>query len=185
MSMQRATDSSIGPYAPPSAAVAETDARGRRAPLASSPRMETRVTAITLGVRDVAASRRFYVEGLGWPTLFDEEDIFFIQVAAGQMLALWNVASMPREYGDVALPEAGASGIPISLGRNVESEEAVDREVARAIEAGATLVAAPARQVWGGYSGCFADPDGYRWDVVFNPGLRVDPDGTLHLVAVD
>lgn len=145
-----------------------------------------RITAITLGVRDVAASRRFYVEGLGWPTLWEQEgEIFFIQVAAGQMLALWNVASMPSEYGDVAHPSAGAPGIPISLGRNVQSEAEVDEEMERALAAGATLIGAAKRQAWGGYSGCFADPDGYRWDIVFNPGLRVDADGTLHVEAVD
>lgn len=144
------------------------------------------ITAITLGVRDVAASRRFYVDGLGWPALWEQEgEILFIQVAAGQMLALWNVRSMPSEYGDVAHPPAGGPAIPISLGRNVESEAEVEREIERALAAGATLVQAAKKQSWGGTSGCFADPDDYRWDIVFNPGLRVDPDGTLHMAAID
>ncbi len=147
---------------------------------------EPLVTAITLGVRDVAASRRFYVDGLGWPVLWEQAtEILFVQVAAGQMLALWNVKSMPGEYGDVAHPPAGAPAIPISLGRNVESEAAVEREMGRALAAGATLVRAAKRQAWGGTSGCVADPDGYRWDIVFNPGLRTDPNGTLHLEAAD
>lgn len=144
------------------------------------------VTAITLGVRDVAASRRFYADGLGWRVLWENPgEIVFFQSAAGQMLALWNVKSRPHEYGDVAHPAPGTPAIPISLGRNVDRREEVDREIERALAAGATLVKAAQKQEWGGYSGCFADPDGYRWDIVFNPGLRVDPDGTLHLAAVD
>lgn len=145
-----------------------------------------RITAITLGVRDVAASRRFYVEGLGWPALFEAEgEIFFIQIAAGQMLGVWNVESMHSEYGDVALPAEGAPAIPMSLGRNVDSVDQVHQEIERALAAGATLVQAPQKQTWGGTSGCFADPDGYRWDIVHNPGLRVDPDGTLHIGAIE
>ena len=30
-------------------------------------------------------------------------------------------------------------------------------------------------------SACVADPDGFRWDLVWNPNFRVDPDGTVHL----
>lgn len=145
-----------------------------------------RVTAITLGVRDVDKSRRFYAEGLGWPVLWENPgEIVFFQIAAGQMLALWNVKSMPSEYGDVGHPAPGAPAIPVSLGRNVQSPEEVDREMERALAAGASLVNAAKKQAWGGYSGCFADPDGYRWDIVYNPGLRVEADGTLHLSAVE
>ena len=32
------------------------------------------------------------------------------------------------------------------------------------------LVAEPVARDWGGYSGYFADPDGFRWEVAFNPG---------------
>jgi len=33
----------------------------------------------------------------------------------------------------------------------------------------------PAQKVfWGGYSGYFADPDGYLWEVAYNPFLAFD-----------
>lgn len=137
------------------------------------------ITAITLGVRDVEVSRTFYVDGLGFrPVLHLPGQISFVQAAPGQLLALWDVEQMPSEYGDVA---HGPSGPPISLGHNVADAEHVEQLYAAALAAGATSVSSPATREWGGTSACVADPDGFRWDFVHNPGFRVDPDGTVHL----
>ena len=35
----------------------------------------------------------------------------------------------------------------------------------RAEQAGASIVKQPEHTVWGGYSGYFADPEGYLWEV--------------------
>lgn len=143
--------------------------------------MEPVVSAITLGVRDVARSRRFYVDGLGWRPLAEQEgEILFLQSAHGQILALWDVASMRGEYGDVGHHEQGPA-VPVSLGRNVGSPEEVDRLLAEGVAAGAALVSDGRQQSWGGYSGCFADPDGFRWDIVFNPAFSVDDGGNVSL----
>jgi uncharacterized protein len=37
--------------------------------------MEQRISLVTLGVRDLAASRRFYVDGLGWKPAYEDEAI--------------------------------------------------------------------------------------------------------------
>ncbi len=138
-----------------------------------------RVTAITLGVRDVERSRHFYVDGLGFrQVLLIPGEIAFVQCAPGQVLALWDVGQMPSEYGDVA---HGASGPPMSLGHNVQRREHVEQLYAAGLAAGATAVTEPAEREWGGVSACLADPDGFRWDFVWNPGFRVDADGTVHL----
>ena len=39
--------------------------------------------------------------------------------------------------------------------------------------------AEPITQPWGGYSGYFADPDGFRWEVAYNPAWAVDDDGAV------
>ncbi|GAB3815479.1 VOC family protein [Tessaracoccus terricola] len=135
------------------------------------------VTAITLGVRDVEASRRFYVEGLGFrPLNHVPGEIAFVQSSHGQMLALWNVASMPSEYGDVG---HGPKAPPVSLGHNTTSAEEVRRHYERALAAGATSVSEPRTQEWGGTSACVADPDGFRWDFVHNPSFVVAEDGSV------
>ena len=139
------------------------------------------ITAITLGVRDVEAARDFYVDGLGFRLVLHEpHEIAFVQCAPGQLLALWDVTQMPAEYGAVA---HGSEAPPLSLGHNVRSPGEVEQLYAAALAAGATSVSAPQDREWGGVSACVADLDGFRWDFVFNPGFRVDPDGSVHLGA--
>lgn len=135
------------------------------------------VTAITLGVRDVGISHRFYTEGLGFtPVNRIGDEISFVQVGPGLLLALWNVTSMPSEYGDVG---HGPLAPPMSLGHNVFDEKLVAQLHQRALAAGATSITEPTRQDWGGVSACVADPDGFRWDFVYNPGYAISADGTV------
>lgn len=67
----------------------------------------------------------------------------------------------------------------ITLSHNLPSTEDVDRVMAEAAAAGAATIAEPITQPWGGYSGYFADPDGFRWEVAYNPTWRVDDDGSV------
>jgi uncharacterized glyoxalase superfamily protein PhnB len=74
------------------------------------------------------------------------------------------------------------AGIPcITLSHNLGSAAEVDQVMADAARAGAGIVAEARTQPWGGYTGYFADPDGYRWEVAFNPTWRVDGDGRVTL----
>lgn len=144
--------------------------------------MEPRLNVVTLGVRDLAISRRFYVEGLGWePTLEVPGEVIFIQVAGGQLLALWSVEEMVREAGSVG---HSAKAPPITLGHNVDSPEAVRRVLKEALAAGATLISNAAGTSWGGTNAYFADPDGFRWEIAHNAGLRITADGKVHLGPV-
>ncbi|MFF5790943.1 VOC family protein [Paeniglutamicibacter sp. NPDC012692] len=133
------------------------------------------ITALTLGVRDVERSRGFYVQGLGFREVSHiPGEILFVQAGHGLMLALWNVASMPGEYGDVG---HGVQAPPMSLGHNAGSVEEVNDLYAKAMAAGATSVGAPTTREWGGTSACVADPDGFRWDFVHNPSFGIGEDG--------
>jgi len=135
------------------------------------------VSAVTLGVRDVETSRDFYEHGLGLPVVQHiPGEIAFLQGAPGQLLALWNVASMPDEYGDVAF---GPSAPPMSIGHNVATRAEVALLVDALLAAGGTLVNPPTTRDWGGTSACVADPDGFRVDVVHNPAFHVAADGTV------
>jgi hypothetical protein len=53
----------------------------------------------------------------------------------------------------------------------VASPPEVDAIMARAAQAGATLVKAAQPTFYGGYAGYFQDPDGHVWEIVFNPAL--------------
>lgn len=127
--------------------------------------MDQRVSFITLAVADVARSRAFYVDGLGWHPLFEADEVLMLPVAERVILSLWSVAGFAAEIG-----EAPASGIaPITLSHNLATEAEVDAVLAEAERLGARVSQATRRE-WGGYSGYFADPDDFRWEIAVNPG---------------
>jgi catechol 2,3-dioxygenase-like lactoylglutathione lyase family enzyme len=138
--------------------------------------MQPRVDFISLGVRSVAASRAFYVDGLGWPVHREVPgDVVFIQVNHGLVLSLWDVRQMQADAGVTA-----SGGVPcITLSHNLPGTEDVDRVMEEAAAAGAEIISEPITQPWGGYSGYFADPDGFRWEVAYNPTWAVDDDGAV------
>ena len=129
--------------------------------------MKPKIGIVTLGVRDFAKSLVFYRDGLGFPThnFKADEDIVFFKLE-GSWLALY-----PRDKlaEDATVPDDGKGFSGITLAHNEPSPEAVDKAFAEAIKAGATAIKQPQKVFWGGYSGYFADPDGYLWEVAHNP----------------
>jgi uncharacterized glyoxalase superfamily protein PhnB len=55
--------------------------------------------------------------------------------------------------------------------------------LAAAVGAGGRLLRPAEDAVWGGYSGYFADPDNHPWEVAWNPGFKIAPDGAVILPA--
>lgn len=133
--------------------------------------MEPRISIITLGVSDLARSVAFYRDGLGL-TLFDEntESIAFFQ-NKGTWLALYPREALAADVG-IATEGSGFSGV--TLAHNLRSKEEVDDLLAVAVSAGATLVKPAQDTFWGGYSGYFSDPDGYLWEIAWNPHFWIE-----------
>jgi predicted lactoylglutathione lyase len=140
--------------------------------------MEPRISFVTLAVRDLAATRRFYVDGLGWPVELEAPgEVLMIMVGERLVLSLWDEAHFEAEVGRIG---RGDGVPPLTLAHNVPAREQVDEVLAAAREAGAASVGEAEEREWGGYTGYFADPDGYRWEVAWNPGplgQRVLPPG--------
>jgi predicted lactoylglutathione lyase len=142
--------------------------------------VEQRISLVTLGVADLPRSRAFY-EALGWRGQELEETVF-IQ-AGGQGVVLWGREKLAADAG---IEDDGASGFGgITLAHNVGSREEVDRIVAAAAEAGATVTKEPVETIYGGYAGFFRDPDGHVWEVAHNPGFTLGPGGELILPDFD
>jgi uncharacterized protein len=130
--------------------------------------MEQRLSFITLAVADLVATRRFYVDGLGWqPDLEVEGDVLMFRVAEKVVLSLWAEAGFEQEVGPV---RRGSGLVPVTLSHNVRTDAEVDAILAGARAAGSPEVGEAEQREWGGYSGYFADPDGFRWEVAVNPG---------------
>ena len=137
--------------------------------------MHPRLTVVTLGVTDVSRALAFYKQGLGWPTAFEQDDVAFFQLS-GVILALY-----PRHLlaEDATVDPKGNGFSGVTLAHNVGSEREVDAVLEEARTAGATIARRGEKAVWGGYRGYFADPDGYLWEVVYNPQWPLDNQGRL------
>ncbi|MEO5853497.1 MAG: VOC family protein [Nocardioides sp.] len=130
--------------------------------------VDQRVSFVTLAVRDLLASRRFFVDGLGWdPALDVSGEVLMFEVADKVVLALWDAAAFEAEIGS---PPTFAGVPPLTLSHNCATKEGVDRVLETARRAGAETVVDAQEREWGGYSGYFADPDGFRWEIAYNPG---------------
>ena len=130
--------------------------------------MGQRVSFITLAVRDLGATRRFYADGLGWEPVLDVSgEVLMFRVADKVVLSLWDVHAFEAEIGTA--PTFGKVP-PVTLAHNCATKEGVDRVLESAQRAGAETFEEAREREWGGYSGYFADPDGFRWEIAFNPG---------------
>ena len=139
--------------------------------------MQPRLTLVTLGVADVARARAFY-EALGFKASSDSNRSVTFFDAGGVVLALFGRAAL-AEDAHVANTDAGFSGV--TLAHNVSSDADVDRVLADAVDAGATLLKPGQKVFWGGYSGYFSDPDGHLWEVAHNPFWPLSEDGQVVL----
>ena len=137
--------------------------------------MEQRVSAITLGVSDLARSRRFYdALGLSGGREAGGEVVFY--QLNGLILCLYN--DLARD----AAVEAAARGRGLfAIAHNVRERDEVDAVMARAEAAGARVTHPPRDTPWGGRTAYFADPDEHLWEIAWNPGWRISVDGATTL----
>jgi predicted lactoylglutathione lyase len=138
---------------------------------------DPRISMITLGVADVAASTAFY-EKLGFhKSSASQESVTFLKLK-GTALGLFGRAALAEDAG----VDAEGSGFrAVTLAHNLSSEAEVDAAFAHALACGATAAKKPEKVFWGGYSGYFADPDGHLWELAYNPFMANDENGFMQL----
>jgi catechol 2,3-dioxygenase-like lactoylglutathione lyase family enzyme len=139
--------------------------------------MEQRISLITLGVRDLDRSRAFY-EKLGWKrSMKDAKGVVFFQLG-GMVLSLYPREALAKDAG---IDPRGEGFAGVALAYNTRSRAEVDAVLAEAVAAGATLLKPGHDAFWGGYFGFFADPDGFVWEVAWNPGFAIVADGGIKI----
>jgi predicted lactoylglutathione lyase len=139
--------------------------------------MEQRVSIITLGVSDLERSRAFY-ERLGWRrSMAQTEGIVFFQ-AGSIALALYPRNELAKD-AHVTSDGQGFSGITLAYNGRTRAE--VDSVLNEAAAVGAKIVKPAEEAFWGGYSGYFSDPDGFLWEVAWNPGFAIAEDGSVRI----
>ncbi len=130
------------------------------------------ISVITLGIDDLARSKRFYAEGFGWAPVFEKEEIAFYQMN-GLVLGTWSRTALAADMNaPAAVPPGG-----FALAHNVGGEEQVDTLIEKLVVAGGTLVRAADNPPHGGRRGYIADPDGHAWEIAWNPAWPIDAQG--------
>lgn len=127
--------------------------------------MEPRISFVTLGVRDLERMTRFYADVLKLPQKETPPEVSFFEMGA-TWLALWSRQSLAEDAG---VPDGEADFRGFSLAHNVRSPEEVDALLAEVEAGGGKILRAGHRTDWGGYTGYFADPEGFLWEVAWNP----------------
>lgn len=142
--------------------------------------MEPRITLLTLGVADLPRAVRFYRDGLSFPTTYQENDPVAFFSTSGTRLSLYPLQHLAHDVSPELEPKRVGFG-GITLAHNVHTREEVAEVLALAERAGGVIVKPAQDAFWGGHSGYFTDPDGYYWEVAWNPGLPLDESGFMNL----
>lgn len=139
--------------------------------------MKQTISFVTLGVADLDRSRRFY-RALGWTeSPSSQTAVAFFQVGC-IAFALFGRESL----ADDANVSSEGSGFPgFTIAHNVASESDVETTLREAVAAGGRLIRTAEKAPWGGFRGYFADPDGFLWEVCYNPFFPLDDQGFVKL----
>lgn len=136
-----------------------------------------RLTLLTLGVADLDRATTFYEAVLDTPPNQTYDGVTFIELP-GTWLALYPLAELARDISP-EIPTAAGGFSGVTLAHNARSREEVVAVIQRARDAGARIVKEPQETFWGGFSGYFADPDGYHWEVAWGPMFAFTKHGEL------
>jgi hypothetical protein len=132
------------------------------------------VSVITLGVADLARSKRFYVEGFGWRPVYEDHEIVFYQLN-GTMLGTYLNASLEKDMNRPGLVRPGA----FALAQNLPNRDDVAPLIERLAAAGGKVLRPADSPGHGGFRGYVADPDDHAWEIAWNPGFAMDAEGNV------
>jgi catechol 2,3-dioxygenase-like lactoylglutathione lyase family enzyme len=133
--------------------------------------MQQQISVITLGIADLARSRRFYAEGFGWKPVFQNEDVVFYQMN-GLMLGTWLTKALEADSRR-SLRRPGA----FSIAHNVPTKEEVQPVIDRLAHFGGKILRPADAPPHGGFRGYIADPDDHTWEIAWNPAWPISPEG--------
>lgn len=134
---------------------------------------QQQISVVTLGVADLARSKRFYGDGFGWTPVFENEEIAFYQMN-GLIMGTW---LKDRLAEDMRRQADGTSAI--GLAHNVPGEQAVRDLIDRLAAHGGTVLRPADAPPHGGFRGYVADPDGHAWEIAHNPAWPIDDEGRV------
>jgi catechol 2,3-dioxygenase-like lactoylglutathione lyase family enzyme len=134
--------------------------------------MQQQISVITLGIADLARSRRFYCDGFGWTPVFENSEIVFYQMN-GLVLGTWLSQALEADSRRTGLARPGA----FALAHNVATREDVQPTLDRLAKFGGRVLRPADAPPHGGFRGYIADPDDHTWEIAWNPAWPITPEG--------
>ena len=141
--------------------------------------MQQQISVVTIGIDDLARSKRFYSDGFGWTPVFENEEIAFYQMN-GLVLGTWLRTALSQ---DMQRPSSGEAGAQFALAHNVHAKVEVEPLIGALVAAGGTLLRAADAPPHGGFRGYVADPDGHAWEIAWNPAWLIGEQGHVTFKA--
>ena len=134
--------------------------------------MQQQMSVVTLGVRDLEASKAFYAQGFGWAPVFENGEVAFYQMN-GFVLGTWLQGKLAE---DMQRSGNALKGF-FALAHNVACEAEVQILIDRLAAHGGRALRRGDAPPHGGFRGYVEDPDGHAWEIAFNPAWKIDADG--------
>ena len=143
--------------------------------------MEPRISVVTLGVSDLPRSFHFYKDGLGFPTRMTPDGGIVLFATSGTRLFLYPYGKLAHDVSPKFSPDDHdrAEFPGFTFGHCTRKKEDVDAILTQAERAGGKIIKPAQVASWGGYSGYFADPDGYLWEVAYADQWKFNLDGSV------
>jgi catechol 2,3-dioxygenase-like lactoylglutathione lyase family enzyme len=125
--------------------------------------LPARLQVVVIGVRDLAATRRFY-ENLGWRSR-PRDGLFARFELDGAALVLFPRDTLAETTG-VSTTDGFGGTTPAMV---VDDAQALNDGLQAVVEAGGRIVAEPANRPWGVRTAYFADPENNIWELCVPP----------------
>jgi len=137
-----------------------------------------RFNIITLGVKDINKSLRFY-KALGFKTATHEDEtpaiVFFN--TEGTKLALYEQTDLLNDTTLDSFASEGFKGITLAF--NAKAKDTVDQLLKKAKILGGKVIKEASNTDWGGYSGYFLDLDGHCIEIAYGAMWQFDEHNML------
>ncbi len=145
---------------------------------------DSRLSIITLGVKDRAAMTAFYEDVIGFKNVGPPGMSLFDM--GGFLLGLWEMDKLADDAGCSAANDVREGQFRgVALAYNARSVQEVDQIFVRLESKGVRITRPAHKAFWGGYSGYFIDPEGNAWEIAHNPFWTLDADGRVVLPAME
>ena len=134
--------------------------------------MQQQIAVVTLGIADLARSRRFYTAGFGWTPVFENDEVIFYQMN-GFVLSTWQAAALEQDMMRSGWSRPG----PFALAHNVRNKDDVAPTIDQLVANGGHVLRPADEPLHGGLRGYVADPDAHAWEIAWNPSWIIGDNG--------